>query len=155
VKLNPNYACTKCGRTFSTKYSGKRHITNVERGIAALLPYAAYNAGLKARIYSPPIPRPTYGKSLPEILYDEFMRELARQAAIKHFQDPAMQNLIFSMIRDGGRRINRKESELERHDEQFNAELNDILSRIDNKADPASSNTRAASSQYKPFWFSE
>lgn len=110
----------------------------MERKGAALVPYPAYNAGLKIGTYLPPIARPTYGKSDNERLYYTYQDELARQAAIKIFQDPMTQKMVISRIVDGMWKSHRKERESQKREDQFKTKLvAEMLSSLRSQANPA------------------
>ena len=90
-------------------------------------------AGLKTGTYLAPLPRPGYGKSTNEIVYNEYLHELARQAAIEHFKDPVIHHMTLSMIADGLQRIDTKLTENERREEKVDDRLKmDLLNRINN-----------------------
>jgi hypothetical protein len=106
IKMAQNYACTKCGRSFSRKSSAVRHINNVESGQATVVPYPAYVAGLQTHLYLPPLPRPTYATkrdppkktSLSDLFLEKCMEELARRAAEKACQSPQFVQFLQGMM---------------------------------------------------------
>lgn len=82
--MKPKWVCANCGMWSSRKFSVKRHITNQHSGNAFLVPYIDYFVGRQSGLY-PPSAQPEYQyrekKSIYDIFYEEFWKEIARKAA--------------------------------------------------------------------------
>lgn len=86
----PNWVCKDCGKPFSRKWNGKRHINICHHGIGTLLSFIDYLSGRQFGIYPPNSP-PSYRRkstSVFDIYMDEFNRALARESVNRFFQLP-------------------------------------------------------------------
>ncbi len=86
----PNWVCKDCGKPFSRKWNGKRHIKICHHGFGILLRFIDYLSGRQFGIYPPNSP-PSYRRnstSFFDIYTDEFNRALARESVNRFFQLP-------------------------------------------------------------------
>lgn len=78
----PNWVCKDCGKPFSRKWNGKRHINICHHGFGTLLSFIDYLSGRQFGIYPPNSP-PSYRRkstSVFDIYMDELNRALARES---------------------------------------------------------------------------
>lgn len=83
----PNWVCKDCGKPFSRKWNGKRHINICHHGFGTLLSFIDYLSGRQFGIYPPNSP-PSYRRkstSVFDIYMDEFSRALARKSVNRFF----------------------------------------------------------------------
>ena len=86
----PNWVCKDCGRPFSRKSNGERHIELCHYGFGALVRFIDYLSGRQFGIYPLSSP-PSYKRkstSYFDIYTDEFNRALARESVNRFFQPP-------------------------------------------------------------------
>jgi len=79
----PKYVCLKCGRGFSTKRSGDRHVNTVEQGKTYVTTEAEYRYFVQTGRIPPPAPKMMGQKSkrrdVTDIMADEFLKGFYRE----------------------------------------------------------------------------
>lgn len=90
--VKTNWACTRCGKSFSRRFSASRHVNTVHQGYASYVPWTEYLAGRTTGLYLPGEPPrqgtpkriPTYMDRMFDTMHEGFFNEwgriLARQA---------------------------------------------------------------------------
>jgi hypothetical protein len=82
TKSIPNYVCIMCGRGFTTKRSGIRHINTVESGYGYIVTEADYRVGILKGTIPPPLPKrllpPTKSRFSSTTTFDVYKDELVK-----------------------------------------------------------------------------
>jgi hypothetical protein len=82
TKSIPNYVCIMCGRGFTTKRSGIRHINTVESGYGYIVTEADYRVGILKGTIPPPLPKrplpPTKSRFSSTSTFDAYKDELVK-----------------------------------------------------------------------------
>jgi hypothetical protein len=82
TKSIPNYVCIMCGRGFTTKRSGIRHINTVESGYGYIVTEADYRVSILKGTIPPPLPKrllpPTKSRFSSTSTFDAYKDELVK-----------------------------------------------------------------------------
>lgn len=90
---NSRWVCAKCGRGFSRKWSGERHIRDVEGGASTLIGSDEYELGVRSGTYLPDFPRPVY-HNIVDIFKQKLREKFVDYLAESTIKDPDSRKFV-------------------------------------------------------------
>ena len=100
--MQEKWVCAKCGRRFSRKWSGERHLVNIENGASSLITNVQYELGIRTGVFAPPLTRPNFAKKqetdIITLLRQKLKEKFVDYVAEKAMQDPDSRMLVGAMF---------------------------------------------------------